>query len=219
MLRPPVIAVIILVAMLIPLTASAAKHVGVSQQKPGNSFAGTVVGFRSEDGKKRYYVLTCAHAIEDESQPVVIHPVKQKLDVFEAAVLAIDRDRDLALTEYPPDLGWAPGDRPTPLADECPEPGAEIRICGYGNQQYNERPGKITKRETVTIIYDDEQKAVRTLPGISVAGREGDSGGAIMHKGKLVGVNIAGGTLKQTTKSHFVPVEEVHEFLKENGFE
>ncbi len=219
MLRLPVVAVILLVAMLINSTATAAKHVGLSQQKAGDSFAGTVIGFRAADGKKRYYVLTCAHAIEDESQPVVIHPVKQKLDVFEAAVLAIDRHRDLALTEYPRGLGWEQGERPTPLADECPEPGAEIRICGYGNQQYHERSGKITERETITIIDDDEKKAVRTLPGLSVAGREGDGGGAVMHKGKLVGVNIAGGLPKPARRGHFVPVEEVHEFLKENGFE
>jgi hypothetical protein len=217
--RTPIIAAIILVATVIPSTATAAKHVGLSQQKVGDAFAGTVIGFRSADGKKGYYVLTCAHVIEDESKPVLIHPVKQKLDLFEAAVIAIDRDRDLALTEYPAGLGWEQGERPTPLADECPEPGADIRICGYGKGQNDQRPGKIIERETVTVNYGEEKKAVRTLPGISVASRPGDGGGAIMHKGKLVGVNIAGSTPEQTPKGHFVPVEEVREFLRENGFE
>jgi hypothetical protein len=81
-----------------------------------------------------------------------------------------------------------------------------VTLIGYGKGQFHEKRGAISRRETTTISYKDGD-VERELIRYYVAGRPGDSGGAVLYKGKLAGIHVAAKATGDT--SWFIPCDSV----------
>jgi S1-C subfamily serine protease len=119
-------------------------------------------------------------------------------------ITGIDHERDLAIIEcdLPPTVA------PVKLAVTSPDVGEDVTIAGYGTGLWD-----WTYDEAKTKIVGKDDMRGHNLIRISAPTRPGDSGGPLIHGGELVGVHVKG----DGRFGWQVPVEEVHEFLKEKA--
>ncbi len=143
-------------------------------------------------------VLTCAHVFP-EKRPTVSVRFRQTDRWLDARLVAIDREKDVALVQVATPYGW--NVRPAPLAEEAPDQGP-VTISGYGNDAFQQHK---------TEIIGQYSKWRR----VSGTGRFGDSGSPVLHRGKVVGVQH--GMVRGARDAVFVPIEEVNEFLVERA--
>lgn len=154
-----------------------------------------------KSGLKDRIIVSCAHPFRGKGEKVTVTTSRTKQ--IQGVVVAHDKELDLALIEaeeYP----W----RQLQIMDEAPEEGAAI-LVGYGNGRFHEKRGEIlgTGRTYVDGVRRDD------LVRMEVAGRPGDSGGAVLYKGKLAGIHCAGH--KNGTESWFIPAESVRVLILE----
>ena len=147
--------------------------------------SGTLVGVNGQQG----LVLTNWHVVRDaRGQIVVAFP-----DGFRSAatVLATDSNWDLAALAV-----WRPAVEPVRLADAAPRPGEPLLIAGYGSGQYRAAAGRCTQYVAPAANQPFE------MVELSVAARQGDSGGPIFNnRGELAGV-LFGSARGTTTGSY-----------------
>ncbi len=127
------------------------------------------------------YVITNWHVVRDaEKEVAVIFPDgHQSL----ARILKMNKDWDLALL-----LVWAGNEQPMPLAAMGPRPGDQLTIAGYGSGEFRAQSGKFS-----TFAAPQPDMPFEMFE-VSVAARQGDSGGPIINqRGELVGVLFGAG--------------------------
>jgi len=121
-------------------------------------------------------VLTNWHVVADATHTVeVVFP-----DGFRSAarVITTDRTWDLAALAI-----WKPNAAAVPLAPRAPQPGEPLTIAGYGSGSYRAVTGKCTQYVAPALNKPYE------MVELSVAARQGDSGGPIFNsRGELAGV-------------------------------
>jgi hypothetical protein len=121
-------------------------------------------------------VLTNWHVVRDATGPLVVY----FSDGFRsrAFVLRTDRDWDLAALAI-----RRPNVQPVVLASVPPRQGDTLTIVGYGAGSYREASGRCTN------YFSPGGDLPREIVELSVAAREGDSGGPIFNsRGELAGV-------------------------------
>lgn len=146
-------------------------------------------------------ILTCAHGI-DHTAPV--HLLLSPNELEWGDVVSIDKDRDLALihAKIPANI------TPIKLGSTSPLSGDAL-LVGFGgdwwDSGYVEMAAKISGKTPING---------REHLHLEAATRGGDSGGPVLHNGKLIGVHVRG-----DGKGHSfeVPIEEVHKFLIEKA--
>lgn len=147
--------------------------------------SGTLVGVWGQQG----LVVTNWHVVRDATGQIeVVFP-----DGFRSAatVLATDSEWDLAALTI-----WRPAVEPVPLANGAPRPGDPLTIAGYGSGRYRAVTGRCT--QYVAPGSRDPFEMVE----LSVAARQGDSGGPIFNvRGELAGV-LFGSARGTTTGSY-----------------
>jgi len=171
--------------------------------KLSNRSSGTLI--TCPDGKVR--VLTCAHGLDKAGATISVK--FKNASWHEATVARIDFDRDLALIEVE---HW-PATRTPGIAKTCPESG-DAHVIGWGKDILANRPTKILGYVTTTVAYKEKNldpDKRRRLVRVDSVGRLGDSGGALVVKGQLVGVIISG----DDKDAYAVPAEQIQEFLEE----
>ncbi len=139
--------------------------------------SGTLVDIREPHA----LVVTNWHVVRDATGPIhVAFP-----DGFRSAarILRVDRDWDLAALVI-----WTPNARPVALASSAPHPGEPLTIAGYGSGDYRAVSGKCTQ------YVAPSQRHPYEMVEVSVAARQGDSGGPIFNaQGELAGVLFGSG--------------------------
>jgi hypothetical protein len=134
-------------------------------------------------------VVTNWHVVRDATGPITVaFP-----DGFRslATVLQIDRDWDLAALAI-----WRPNVEPIPLAAGAPQLGEPLAIAGYGDGPYRALAGRCTQYVSPGGNQPFE------MVELSVAARNGDSGGPILNtRGELAGV-LFGSARGETTGSY-----------------
>jgi hypothetical protein len=121
-------------------------------------------------------VLTNWHVVRDAAGPLVVYFP----DGFRsrAYLLRTDRDWDLAALAI-----RRPNVQPVVIASEAPRPGDALTIAGYGSGSYRTITGRCTN------YFSPDGNLPREIVELSVAAREGDSGGPIFNsRGELAGV-------------------------------
>ncbi len=145
----------------------------VTQDADGNSLgSGTLVDVRDQLG----LVVTNWHVIRDAVGAVEVIFA----DGFRssARVVKVDRDWDLAAL-----LIWRPHVAPVRIAARPPMPGDVLSIAGYGPGSYRAVSGRCTQYMAPSDHHPFE------IVELSVAARQGDSGGPILNtSGELAGV-------------------------------
>jgi hypothetical protein len=142
-------------------------------ERDGTSYgSGTLVDVRDQYG----LVVTNWHVVRDATDRIeVVFP-----DGFRSygQALKVDKDWDLAALVI-----WKPNASPVPLANSAPQPGDVLTIAGYGKGTYRALRGNCTQYLSPTV------KLPREMVEVSVAARQGDSGGPIFNsRGELAGV-------------------------------
>lgn len=159
------------------LSGSARPHPAVARiivpESGGTSYgSGTLVDVRDQYG----LVVTNWHVVRDATDRIeVVFP-----DGFRSygQALKVDQDWDLAALVI-----WKPNASPVPLASSAPRPGDVLTIAGYGKGTYRALTGNCTQYLSPTI------QLPREMVEVSVAARQGDSGGPIFNsRGELAGV-------------------------------
>ncbi len=145
----------------------------VVQERTGLSLgSGALVGVQGAYG----LVVTNWHVVRDAAGPItVIFP-----DGFRsgATILKMDPEWDLAALAI-----WRPQVDPIPLAPEMPQLGEPLTIVGYGSGQYRAATGRCLQYLSPARHEPPE------MIELSVAARQGDSGGPILNsQGQLAGV-------------------------------
>jgi S1-C subfamily serine protease len=145
----------------------------IAPEGGGTSYgSGTLVDVRGDYG----LVLTNWHVVADATGTLeVLFP-----DGFRSAARLITTDRtwDLAALAV-----WRPNAAPVPLATRAPQPGEPLTIAGYGSGTYRAITGTCTQYVAPALNKPYE------MVELSVAARQGDSGGPILNsQGELAGV-------------------------------
>ncbi len=145
----------------------------IAPEEGGTSFgSGTLVDVRGDYG----LVLTNWHVVADATHTIeVLFP-----DGFRTAarVITTDRTWDLAVLAV-----WRPNVAPVRLASQPPKPGEPLTIAGYGSGKYRAVTGTCTQYVAPALNRPYE------MVELSVAARQGDSGGPIFNsQGELAGV-------------------------------
>ncbi|HEY1603343.1 MAG TPA: serine protease [Pirellulales bacterium] len=145
----------------------------ISPEGEGTSYgSGTLVDVRGDYG----LVLTNWHVVADATGTVeVVFP-----DGFRSAARVITTDRvwDLAALAI-----WKPNVAPVKLSARAPQPGEPLTIAGYGSGSYRAVTGTCTQ-----YVAPGMNKPYEMVE-LSVAARQGDSGGPILNsQGELAGV-------------------------------
>lgn len=139
--------------------------------------SGTLVDLRDDYG----LVITNWHVVRDAQGPIeVLFP-----DGYhsKARALKIDADWDLAALVI-----WRPQAKPVRLAQQAPQPGDPLTICGYGHGIYRSATGHCTQ------YYAPDLNLPRHMVELDVQARQGDSGGPIFdERGELAGVLFGAG--------------------------
>ena len=134
--------------------------------------SGTLVDVHDRYG----LVITNYHVVSDASGPAtVLFP-----DGFQTAaqVVKVDRDWDLAALAI-----WKPDVEPIAVASQPAHPGEWLSIAGYGQGPYRMAAGQCTQYLAPAL------RMPRETVEVSVAARQGDSGGPILNaRGELAGV-------------------------------
>jgi len=145
-------------------------------------------------------VLTNWHVVRDAAGPItVIFP-----DGFrsEATVLKVDAEWDLAALAI-----WRPRTTPIPLATQMPQLGETLTIVGYGSGPYRAATGRCLQ------YLSPGRNQPPEMIELSVAARQGDSGGPILnHQGELAGV-LFGASWGRTAGSSCLRVRSFLESL------
>ncbi|MEN0110420.1 MAG: serine protease [Planctomycetota bacterium] len=150
------------------------------------------------DARERYgLVITNWHVVRDAAGKIeAVFPDGHR---SEARALKLDETWDLAALVI-----WRPAAEPVRLAAEAPRPGEPLTICGYGGGDYRAAVGRCQD------YYSPEVGLPTELVELSVAARQGDSGGPILNaRGELAGVLF--GSTQDTTLGSFGP--RVERFL------
>jgi len=142
-------------------------------ERDGTSYgSGTLVDARDQYG----LVVTNWHVVRDAADRIeVVFP-----DGFRSfgQALKVDKEWDLAALVI-----WRPNISPVPLAAAAPQPGDALTIAGYGQGTYRAVTGRCTQYLSPTV------RLPREMVEVSVAARQGDSGGPIFNaQGELAGV-------------------------------
>ncbi len=145
----------------------------IAPENGGTSYgSGTLVDVRGDYG----LVLTNWHVVSDATHTIeVLFP-----DGFRTAarVITTDRTWDLAALAI-----WRPNVSPVKLASRPPQPGEPLTIAGYGSGTYRAITGRCTQYVAPSLSKPYE------MVEVSVAARQGDSGGPIFNsQGELAGV-------------------------------
>ncbi|MBI2825638.1 MAG: trypsin-like peptidase domain-containing protein [Planctomycetia bacterium] len=139
--------------------------------------SGTLVDVQGDYG----LVLTNWHVVcEATGTVVVVFP-----DGFRSAAKIVTTDRmwDLAALAI-----WKPNVAPVPLAPRPPQPGEPLTIAGYGSGTYRAATGHCTQYVAPGMNQPAE------MVEVSIAARQGDSGGPIFNsRGELAGVLFGSG--------------------------
>ena len=126
-------------------------------------------------------VITNWHVVRDATaDPMVVFP-----DGFQSVgkIQKTDADWDLALLKI-----QRPNVPPVVLANQPPLPGDPLTIAGYGRGTYRAATGKCTQYVSPGLRMPFE------MVEVSVAARQGDSGGPILNQqGELAGVLFGAG--------------------------
>ncbi len=126
-------------------------------------------------------VITNWHVINEATGTITV----EFPDGFEssATVQKFDRDWDLAALVI-----WRPSVAPATLASHAPQPGDPLTIAGYGSGKYRAASGQCTQYVAPGLKFPYE------MVEVSVAARQGDSGGPIFNsRGELAGVLFGAG--------------------------
>ena len=156
---------------------SATPHPSVARiivpNRDGMAFgSGTLVDLREKHG----LVLTNWHVVDGASDEITVRFPDGF--VTGARVLKVDKVWDLAALAI-----WRPNCQPVKLAKIPPQPDDWLAIAGYGSGTYRFISGRCTQYFAPKTNYPLE------LVELSVAARQGDSGGPIFNQqGELAGV-------------------------------
>lgn len=142
------------------------------------------------------YVLTCAHLLKKEDD-------EMWADIYDIKLIKIDKENDLALYEfaYEPNLPYLK------ISTEAPKEASEVVVVG--------NPATLEDMITNGIVADIEKGCYVLTNKIFF----GNSGGALIYKGKLVGVITTivayfyRGQL--TSYAYACELEVIQEFLKD----
>jgi S1-C subfamily serine protease len=175
---------------------SAAPHPSVARiivpNRDGMSFgSGTLVDLREKHG----LVLTNFHVVDGASDEITVRFPDGF--VTGARLLKVDKVWDLAALAI-----WRPNCRAVPLAKIPPRPGDWLAIAGYGSGTYRFISGRCTQ------YFAPKPNFPLELVEVSVAARQGDSGGPIFNQqGELAGV-LFGASYNTTMGSYCGRVRE-----------
>ena len=155
-----------------------AKHPAVARivnQKQDGRYLGS--GTLVEKDDARGLIVTCAHLFRDGVGRVTVAFADGR--VFDANVLATDRQWDLAALEIAP-----PAASPVEIAAEAPQPGEWLQSCGYGaDGRYRCNQGQA--RGYVQTVGTSGPETLE----LSGSARQGDSGGPVFNRqGQLAAV-------------------------------
>jgi len=139
--------------------------------------SGTLIDVRENYG----LVITNWHVVRDATGSIeVLFPGGF---TSKARALKVDADWDLAALVI-----WRPSIEPVLIAEEAPQPGDRLTICGYGQGSYRSVTGRCT--QYYAPRFDFPQHMVE----LDVEARQGDSGGPIFNEhGELAGVLFGAG--------------------------
>ncbi|MBI3864002.1 MAG: trypsin-like peptidase domain-containing protein [Planctomycetia bacterium] len=139
-------------------------------------------------------VLTCWHVVDSNDPIEIIWKKKDRstLPTF-ARVLASDKKDDIALLEC-----YIGNTHAIVVAPNTPPVGTQITITGFGENIYTERPASIKAIENGLIRLDHPS-------------RRGDSGGAVTHDGRLIGISVM--LRRADYEGLAVPAEKIRHFL------
>ena len=147
--------------------------------------SGTLIDVRENFG----LVITNWHVVRDATGTIEV-----KFPggfTSKARALKVDSDWDLAALVI-----WQPPIEPVSIAEDAPQPGDLLTICGYGQGEYRCATGHCTQ------YYAPRLDFPRHMVELDVEARQGDSGGPIFNQqGKLAGVLFGAG--KGTTLGSF----------------
>jgi S1-C subfamily serine protease len=149
---------------------------GYKQPGPLVSGSGTL---SAVDGD-RALVLTAAHLFEDKVGPITVEFADGQ--VSGARILAIDQSLDLAALWI-----FAPQRiAPVPLGQQDPLIGEQVEIWGFGPKRFRSFVAEVSvplpqKADAQLLAAQGVVDKQVTIPG--------DSGGPMIHQGKLVGVH------------------------------
>ena len=139
--------------------------------------SGTLIDVRENFG----LVITNWHVVRDATGTIEV-----KFPggfTSKARALKVDSDWDLAALVI-----WQPPIEPVSIAEEAPQPGDLLTICGYGQGNYRCATGHCTQ------YYAPRQDFPRHMVELDVEARQGDSGGPIFNRqGNLAGVLFGAG--------------------------
>ncbi|MGE0605782.1 MAG: serine protease [Pirellulales bacterium] len=162
----------------------------ISTEKNGLSLgSGSLVAVSGERGTEKGIILTNWHVVRDGNGQVTVvfaDGVRKA-----GRVLKMDSDWDLAAIEVD-----QPHVAPVELANAAPRRGERLSIAGYGPGPYRAASGRCTQFLSPGggLPFD--------IVELSVAARQGDSGGPILNeRGELAGV-LFGATRGTTSGSH-----------------
>lgn len=157
----------------------AAKHheavVKVSVATGGSRYGGSGTLFSLADDKKTGYVLTADHVIETPGRITVTWPSSGR--VSSATIVRRSPSNDIAVLK----VFTEPNSVFIPVAKYEPKPESRVELVGFGG-----RAGRL--RHFTGSISNNNGRRLEIKANVL----QGDSGGAIIHDGHLVGV-ISGG--------------------------
>ena len=141
----------------------------------GSTGSGVIIG------KNR--VLTGAHVVANSTFLQVQKPSDP--DKVVAKILAISHDSDLALLEVE-DASFTRGVRPAQIGD-LPRLRDQVAVAGYpvGGDEVSITEGVVSRIEVQR--YEHSQRHLLAVT-VDAAINEGNSGGPVFHKGKVVGI-------------------------------
>lgn len=131
----------------------------------GYSGSGTYIKY-----KDKYYILTCAHLVENNED--FIYAETDDNNLYSLTLEKIDKDKDLALykVNFDKELSYLE------ISEETPKLGSEVIVIG--------NPDGLTDIVTNGVISNVEKDKYYINAIIFF----GNSGGALIYKGKVVGV-------------------------------